>query len=142
MKNRLQIILIVLFVIIGLASLFGCEQKPLPIGTPYPTNQQPIDIVSAKEVPTEPNPGGGLYEITLKNVSTEPVVSLSADLYVLPPAGANPRTFHFEVTPSKPLLQNKSISSRMILIAASPGNTITINGMLQDGGTFSYTREH
>ena len=43
-------------------------------------NQQPVEVVSAVG-PLEPiNPGGPVVEITLSNISDDPVISLTANL--------------------------------------------------------------
>ena len=84
-------------------------------------------------------PGGPEIEITLKNVSNEPVVSLTAIFTNL-----GPRDFDFEfaVSNSNPLLSGISISDSLTLIGAGSDTNVsyplTIEGTLQDGVTFNY----
>lgn len=106
-------------------------------------NQQPIEVISAFG-PLESNglvnPGGPIVEITLMNVSDEPVISLTATLEQF-------RTFEFifEVTPSNPLQPGDSISSKKILITGAIGDNIlynlTINATLQNEKTFTYSKQ-
>ena len=89
----------------------GCGQASTP------QNPQPIEIKSVVG-PLQPiNPGGPIVEITLKNVSIEPVVSLNAILEL----GHGPFNFNFDVTPSNPLMPNKSISAKKTLIGGIGG---------------------
>jgi len=136
MKIKLLSILIVFlatFVVI-----VGCSTTPT--STPTPQNQQPIEIISVLG-PLQPiNPGGPIVEITLKNVGAEPVVTLVANL-VLSRAFA----FNFDVTPSNPLLPDKTISTKLTLIGGgfsdSLSYSLTINGTLQNGAAFDYTKQ-
>jgi hypothetical protein len=59
------------------------------------------------------NPGGPNVEITLKNVSTEPIVSLTA---VFTNLGARDIDINFEVGPVNPLSPGASISDTQTLI--------------------------
>jgi hypothetical protein len=107
--------------------------------TSTPQNQQPIEIISVLG-PLQPiNPGGPIVEIILKNVAAEPVVSLAATLEL-----SRSFDFNFNVTPSNPLLPNKSISATLTLIGGGFSDNLsyplTINGAFQDGGTFFYTK--
>jgi hypothetical protein len=92
------------------------------------------------------NPGGPEIEMTLKNVSDEPVVYLTATLELLsvPVNGATKRywDYSFSVTPAKPLLPGKSVSSKMVLIGGGFDEhyAVSINGTLQSGLKFSYTK--
>jgi hypothetical protein len=102
-------------------------------------NQQPIEIVSALGPIPPFTPGGPEIEITLKNVSNEPVVSLTAIFTNL-----GPRDFDFEfaVSNSNPLLSGISISDSLTLIGAGFDTNVsyplTIEGTLQNGVTFNY----
>ena len=86
------------------------------------------------------NPGGPEIEITLKNVAVESVVSLAATLNENRPWNWN---FDFDVTPAHPLLPDKSISAKRILISGGFGDdisySVTINGSLENGEEFAYT---
>jgi hypothetical protein len=91
--------------------------------------------------PLQPiNPGGPIVEITLKNVSSENIISLSTEIEL-------GRTFNysFDVSSSGPLLPANSISSRLTLIGGGFSDTdsypLTINGTFQSGATFSYIEQ-
>ena len=101
---------------------------------------EPVEVVSALG-PLEPyTPAGPAVEITLKNVSDEPVVSLTATLEQF-----NSHEFIFDVTPSNPLLPGDSVSCSKILITGAIGDTheypLIINATLQNGEEFNYTKE-
>lgn len=103
-------------------------------------NKQPVDIVSLV-VPLQPiNPGGPIVEITLKNASTEPVIALSATLEL-----SRSFTFDFGVTSSNPLPASESVSSRRTLIGGGFSDvttySLTIDGTLQNGATFAFTKQ-
>ena len=115
-------------------------------GTATTTGQQPIQVVSVSGPLSPINPGGPNVEVTLKNVSSESVVSLTASLGVSRAGPSNtPFVFKFDVTPSNPLLPSNSISSRLTLIGGSFADSISyplnIEGELQSGGTFAYTEQ-
>ncbi len=115
-------------------------------GTSTPTGQQPIEVVSVTGPLPPINPGGPPVLVTLKNVSSKPVVSLTASLGVSRAGPTNtPFVFNFDVTSSNPLLPSASISSRLTLIGGSFADNISyplkIEGKLQSGGTFAYTEQ-
>jgi hypothetical protein len=117
--------------------------SPTTVSTTATTqNQQPIEVVTASG-PLQPyNPGGPTVEITLKNISAEPVVSLTAIFTNLGPRDVN---FDFAVSITNPLLPGSSISDSLTLIgpgfniSANVSYPLTIEGKLQSGVTFSYT---
>jgi hypothetical protein len=143
-------VFIIISAVLFVATIAGCGPSPsaTPTPTPSPTatllpGQEPVEVVSATG-PLEPiNPGGPIVEITLKNVSDEPVISLGASLEVSGIAD-RPFEFTFDVTPSKPLEPGKAISSRKTLIGGGFGDnipyTVTINGTLQSNFAFAYTK--
>lgn len=142
--NKKCVSLIALVSVLILAiSLAACASTPTTTPTPTPTNEIPIEVVSVSG-PLQPiNPGGPIVEMTLKNVSPEPVVSLNATLEL----GIPNRTFIFEfnVTSANPLLPDKSTSTRLNLIGGGFSDNIsyplTINGILKSGVTFAYNKE-
>jgi predicted secreted protein len=90
------------------------------------------------------NPGGPPVLITLKNVSSEPVVALTASLAINRAGPSNsPYVFNFEVSAANPLLPAKSLGSRLTLIGGSFADNVayplTIEGKLKSGTAFSYT---
>jgi hypothetical protein len=102
-------------------------------------DQQPIKIVSALGPEPPFTPGGPEIEITLKNVSNEPVVSLTA---IFTNLGPREFDFDFPVSTANPLLSGVSISDSLTLIGASIDTNVsyplTIEGTLQNGVTFNY----
>jgi hypothetical protein len=109
------------------------------------TNLQPIEVVSAIQPLEMPNPGGPPVEITLKNISAEPVISLNVTLqHIQGIRGNQDFDFVFNVAPSQPLLPDQTISAKLYLIAAGfSENTLyplAISGSLKDGNTFAYTK--
>jgi hypothetical protein len=136
------------------AVLPGCSTAPAssptptpaitatPTPTPTPQNQQPVEIVSISGPLAPINPGGPIVEITLKNISAQPVVALSARLDL-----GTPRSFvfNFAVAPAGPLLPAQTISAKLTLIGGGFSSGVTyplaINGSLRNGDNFSYTRQ-
>jgi hypothetical protein len=114
--------------------------------TSIPTIHQPIEVVSVSGPLPPINPGGPSVLITLKNVSNEPIVSLTASLGVSRAGPTNtPYIFNFDVTSANPLLPSDSISSRLNLIGGSFDDSISyplkIEGKQQSEGTFAYTEQ-
>jgi hypothetical protein len=113
---------------------------------PSTTSQQPIEVVSVLGPIPPFNPGGPVVEITLKNVSSEPVVSLQASLGITRAGPTNtPFTFNFDVTPSDPLLPDKTISTTLTLINGGFSDNVSypliIEVNLQSGTEYSYTKQ-
>ena len=109
-------------------------------------SQQPVEVVSVLGPITPLNPGGPVVEITLKNVSSEPVVSLKASLGIAQAGpSSTPFTFNFDVTPSNPLLPDKTIGAKLTLIGGGFSDNVsyplTIEGTLKSGTKYSYTRQ-
>lgn len=136
----------------ALVVMLGCGSTQSPTSTPTPTptttNQQPIEIVSVLGPLSPFNPGGPTVEITLKNVSTAPIVSLTATLGLDgagPPTAPGSFTFTFDVTALHPLLPGRSVSDTSTLIGAGFSNStsypLTITGALENGATFNCTKE-
>jgi hypothetical protein len=142
MVKNLLLNLALAVLVIGLMVLAAACNASSTTNTTSPQNQQPIEVISVLAPPQTPNPGGGIVEITLKNVANEPVVSLAAILTI-----RGPFNYDFDVTPSHPLLPGKSISAQLRLIGPNDGfgggipYSVTINGTLQNGATFAYTWE-
>ncbi|MDD5313007.1 MAG: hypothetical protein PHO26_08240 [Dehalococcoidia bacterium] len=103
-------------------------------------DQQPVEIMSVSGPLAPINPGGPVVEVTLKNVSSEPVVSLTATLNAGSYFG-----FAFDVSAANPLMRGKSISSRVTMIGGGFDDTLlyplTVNGTLKSGGKFNFTKQ-
>lgn len=105
-----------------------------------PTNQQPVEIVSVLGPLPPINPGGPIVEITLKNVSAESIVSLTATLEL-----SRAFNFEFDVSSANPVLPAKSVSAKLTLIGGGFSDNISyplrLEGTLQGGSTFAYTKQ-
>ncbi len=139
MKRKTLISIIA--ILISVALLLGACS-----GTATPTGQQPIQVVAVSGPLPPINPGGPNVEVTLKNVSSESVVSLTASLGVSRAGPSNtPFVFNFDVTSSNPLLPSNSITGRLTLIGGSFADNISypfkIEGKLKSGATFAYTEQ-
>ncbi len=95
-----------------------------------------IEVVSVRGPLNPINPGGPNVEVTLKNVSSLPVTALSASLQL-----NQAFNFIFDVSSAKPLLPGQTVSANLNLIgggfASAESYPIVVNGVLQDGETFS-----
>jgi hypothetical protein len=151
MKKLLPILAILIVMVLDVS---GCTPKTGTTTTTITstistTAGQPVEVVSVlstyKSGQTV-NPGGPEIEITLKNVSDEPVVYLTATLELLSvPANSGMKRswdYVFSVSPSNPLPPGKSISSKNILIGGGfdENYAVSINGTMQSGIKFSYTK--
>jgi hypothetical protein len=139
MKRKTLILIITILSMVAMI-LAACN------GVPSTPNQQPIEVVSIQGPIPPLNPGGPVVEITLKNVSSKPVVSLKADFGITRAGPSNtPFAFNFDVTPSNPLLPDKTISTKLTLIGGGFSENISypliIEGKLESGADFSYTRQ-
>ena len=110
------------------------------------TSPQPIEVVSVLGPIPPFNPGGPVVEITLKNVSREPVVSLKASLGITRAGPSNtPFTFNFDVTSSNPLLPDKTIGAQLTLIGGGFSDNVSypliLEGKLESRAEYSYTRQ-
>jgi len=126
--------------LILLTASAGCKTTTNLTTAPTPSNQQQIEIVSVFG-PLKPiNPGGPIIEITLKNIGSEPVISLSATIEL-----NKSFVFSYDVTALNPLLTGKTVSVKLSLIGAGYDDSLyyplTINGTIQNGVTFIYTNQ-
>jgi hypothetical protein len=139
MKRKVLILIIAILSMVAML-LAVCT------GASSPTSQQPIEVVSVLGPIPPFNPGGPVVEITLKNVSSEPVVSLKASLGIIRAGPSNtPFTFNFDVTPSNPLLPDKTIGTKLTLIGGGFSDNVSypliIEGNLESGNEYSYTKQ-
>jgi hypothetical protein len=148
-KNLRKILPISILIMISVMALSACQTKTTsPITTTSTTsnyeagNPQPIDVLSVQGPLPPINPGGPNVEITLKNVSTEPVVSLTA---VFTNLGARDIDINFEVGPANPLLPGASVNDTQSLIDGGFTNNVLYplitERTLQSGATFSYVEQ-
>jgi hypothetical protein len=106
--------------------------------------QEPVEVVSVLGPVPPFTPGGPAVKITVKNVRSEPVISLTAALGVDTAFGTS-QEFAFDVTPSNPLQSDQSTSATRCLIgggsfAHDVSYPLTINATLQNGTNFVYTK--
>ncbi len=153
-------VLLIIYAVLFILLLSGCgpSSSPTPTSTPSPTatlppGQEPIEVVSVtgpwpswyEDGKPGYNAGGPLVEITLKNMSDEPVIFLETSLDLNIPSPANPYVFHFDVTASNPLPPGESISSRQTLVGGGFADilaySLTITGTLQSNVAFFYTKQ-
>jgi len=143
----------VLFILTGAA----CSGPPAPSPTPtlppptLTTSTRPIEVVSAvgpipdwyEDGKPVYNPGGPIVEITVKNVSSEPVILLEVNLDIGSVSPQNPYVFNFGVSPSNPINPGQIISGRRVLIGGGFGDLplpLTISGRLEGNVAFFYVR--
>lgn len=153
MKRTAVFILVAAVLFVFPAS--GCSGPPSPSPTPtlppptLTTSLKPIEIVSAtgpwpswyEDGKPVYNPGGPIVEITVKNVSSEPVILLEVTLDAGAVSPQNPYVFSYDVSPARPLNPGQSISARRVLIGAGFGDTplpLTISGRLEGNVLFFY----
>jgi len=103
-----------------------------------PFQNQAVEIISVTGPMPPITPGGPMVEITLKNVSDEPITGLTAILV----AGRS-FDFTFDVSPSTPLMPGASISQKSTLIGGGFSDDalypLTVKATLQSGATAVYT---
>jgi hypothetical protein len=138
--KRKSLVLLMAILSVGAMLLVGCAEASSTI------SQQPIEVVSVLGPIPPFNPGGPVVEITLKNVSSEPIVSLKASLGIIQTGPTNTTfTFNFNVTPSNPLLPDKTIGTKLTLIGGGFSDNVSypliIEGNLKSGNEYSYTKQ-
>lgn len=137
LRRKLMLLIVPMTI---LTIMVGCTPSPTTTPTPTSQNQQPIEIITVLGPLPPINPGGPIVEITLKNVTAVPVISLAAVLEL-----NSSFNFDFDVTSSNPLLPDESISAKLTLIGGEFSDNISyplaINGTLQNSATFAYTKQ-
>lgn len=142
-------VLLVFAVVFLFLIMSGCGTKssPSPTSATLPPGQEPLAVVSVIGPIPPYNPGGPVIEITLKNVSVEPVISLITGLGIdrAGPPNMPPFTFTFKVTPGNPLLPGNTTSTTQTLIGGGFSDNVTypltINGTLQNGTSVVYAKQ-
>ncbi|HEY97646.1 MAG TPA: hypothetical protein G4O16_05640 [Dehalococcoidia bacterium] len=140
------IISIIMFFIMAGCTPTATSQSPQH-NTTFESPGQPIEVVSVIETFLSGQgqtvvPGGPIIEITLKNISKEPITSLNV---TLEEGGPRSWDFDFDVTSSNPLPPNKRISYERRIGGGGWGGgipySLTINGTLESGEAFAFTWE-
>lgn len=115
-------------VLVGGAACNGRSQNPA------------VEIISVTGPIPPFTPGGPAVEITLKNVSAEPITALTATL-----AAGRSFDFNYDVSPSVPLIPNGIISQKQTMIGGGFSDNAlypqTIKATLQSGATSVYTQQ-
>ena len=133
--------------VIVASMLLAATLLAVTVSSGYPVSAseswEPIEVVSVLGPVGPFNPGGPGVEITLKNASVEPVISLTANLEV-DTALRTSVDFTFDVSPSNPLQPNTSTSDRLFLIGAGFSSDVSyplaINATMRNGANFVYTK--
>jgi hypothetical protein len=121
--------LILTITVSGLMFVFSCT-----------TSTQPVEVASVQG-PLEPiNPGGPVVAITLENISTKTITSLTAILKL-----NRDFTFEFDISLSKPLAPGEDISSRLTLIGGGFDSDVSyplqVKGTFDDNSKFDFTKQ-
>jgi hypothetical protein len=102
----------------------------------------PVKVISISNTHLNPPTDAPTVELNLENVSTEPIVYLSASLIEFAPQDYN---FGFNVTPANPLLPGTNIIGLSDLFQGAFGDGIAyslkISGTYRNGKTFAFTWE-
>ena len=102
----------------------------------------PVKVISISNTHLNPTTDTPTVELNLENVSTEPIVSLSAALIEFAPQDYN---FGFNVTPANPLLPGTNIIGFSDLFQGAFGDGIAyslkISGTFRNGKTFNFIWE-
>ncbi len=118
----------------------GTDIPTPPLSIPALRNEQPIEVISVMAPYELPNPGGPPLQITLRNVSAEPVTSLNVTF-----VSGREFDFDFHVTSVSTLMPGETVTSRRYLIGDGYGgdvfHSLKINGTLKNGEPFSYTKQ-
>jgi len=126
--NILSLVLSVMLISLGGAACSSSSQS------------RPVEIVSVTGPVPPITPGGPTVEITLKNISAEPITGLTATLV----AGRS-FDFSFDFSPMAPLMPGESISQKSILIGGGFSDDalypLTVKATLQSGATSVFTQQ-
>jgi hypothetical protein len=102
----------------------------------------PVKVISISNPHLNPPTDSPTVELNLENVSTEPIVSLSAVLIEFAPQDYN---FSLNVTPANPLLPGTNVIGFSDLFQGAFGDGIAyslkISGTYQNGKTFTFAWE-
>jgi hypothetical protein len=135
LKNHQASVLIVLLcVLVSITGIFGgCKST------------EPIQIVGVYNGPGLNTPGGATITITLKNISTKPIVYLLATITLEPDNSVAPFEFVFKVDSLNPLEPDMTISQTQILIRGGFNTDdhypLDVRGIYQGNGTFQFSQQ-
>jgi hypothetical protein len=132
-KSGISFIFLIITLVSVMISLGGAACSSV-------SQSQPVEIVSVTGPIPPITPGGPTVEITLKNISAEPITGLTATLV----AGRS-FDFSFDVSSSAPLMPGASISQKSILIGGGFSSDtlypLTVKATLQSGATSVFTQQ-
>ena len=135
LKNKpLSVLIVFACVLLSLSGIFGgCKST------------RPIQVVSVLNGPGLNTPGGPTVTITLKNISTKPIVYLIATLTFAPDNSAGPFQFVFKADSSSPLAPDTTISQTQILVgggfSTDKNYSLDVRGIFQGNGTFQFSQQ-
>ena len=147
-KYPVNIILLLCAIITLITLLTSCassttttsQSSTATTTTPSATNLQPMEVVSLTGPLPPVNPGGPNVEMVLKNITTEPVITLNVTLELNVPF-----KFVFDVALPTPALPGKNMSAVQTLLNggfnASTFYPLHISGTFQNGSTFDYVKQ-
>jgi len=131
-NNQLSLSIVLLCVLLSITGIFGgCKSS------------EPIQVVDVYNGPGLNTPGGSTITITLKNISTKPIVYLLATI-TLADNSVGPFEFVFKVDSLNPLEPGMTISQTQILIRGGFNTDdhypLDVRGIFQGNGTFQFSQ--
>ena len=124
---------------------------PVAISCTATSEKNIIEVISVTGPVPPYTPGGPTIKIVLKNVSTRPVISLTAELEIprnttLPFDHDVSLQFNYDVSEQNPMMPGESSSATSILIGPKGFDnnvmySLKVHGSLKDEQTFNYTTE-
>jgi hypothetical protein len=132
--HRLSASIVSLCVLLIITGIFGgCRSS------------KPVQIVGVYNGPGINTPGGPTITITLKNISTRPIVYLLATITLAPDNSIGPFEFVFKVDSLNPLEPDMTISQTQILIRGGFNTDdhypLDVRGIFQGNGTFQFSQQ-
>ena len=121
--------------------IFDLGALPVPTSTATGPDIQVVSVSQVREPGGIVNPGGPNIEVTLKNISSEPIVSLSAFLTLSGGLSHGAFTYDFGLSPENPLMPGAIASRSKILIGGaydpSVPQPLGITGKTRSGRAFT-----
>ena len=133
-NNQLSISIVLLCVLLSITGIFGgCKSS------------EPVQVVDVYNGPGLNTPGGPTITITLKNISTKPIVYLLATITLSSDNSVAPFEFVFKVDSLNPLEPDMTISQTQILIRGGFNTDdhypLDVRGIFQGNGTFQFSQQ-
>ena len=137
MRNNqlsISIVLLCVLLLLSITGIFGgCKSS------------EPVQVVDVYNGPGLNTPGGPTITITLKNISTKPIVYLLATITPASDNPGGPFEFVFKVDSLNPLLPDTIISQTQILIGGGFNTSdlyaLDVRGIFQGNATFQFSQQ-